>query len=116
MKRTRSIRLKLITLYVCLLTLVFICFGAYTCLGFQQFLVRSLQQTLLRRADQIASTILDEVPSKGESYVANEIQARYAPELNERVIRITDLNNREIYASQNADFLKKYPSPSFADN
>jgi heavy metal sensor kinase len=116
MKRPRSIRLKLITLYVCLLTLVFICFGAYTCLGFQQFLARSLQQTLLRRAQQIASTILDELPSKGESYVASEIQARYAPELNERVIRITDSNNRDIYASKNGDFLKKYDSPSVAED
>jgi heavy metal sensor kinase len=116
MKRPRTIRVKLITLYVCLLTLVFICFGAYTCLGFQQFLVRSLQQTLLRRAQQISSTILDELPSKGESYVANEIQARYAPELNERVIRITDSNKREIYASKNGNFLKKYPTPTVSDD
>jgi heavy metal sensor kinase len=109
MKTPKSIRFKLITLYVGLLTLVFLCFGAYTYCGFQQFLVRSLQQTLLRRAQQIASTILDELPSKGDSYVANEIQARYAPELNERVIRISDANDREIYASKNGDFLKKEP-------
>jgi heavy metal sensor kinase len=116
MKRPRSIRLKLITLYVGLLTLVFICFGAYTCLGFQQFLVRSLQQTLLRRAQQIASTILDELPAKGESYVSSEIQARYAPELNERVIRITDSNHREVYASKNGDFLKRYSVQSIPDS
>jgi heavy metal sensor kinase len=106
----RSIRFKLITLYVCLLTIVFLGFGAYIYLGFQQFLVRSLKQTLLRRADQIAVTILDQLPVKGESYVASEIQARYAPELNERVIRITDAHHREIYASKNAHFLSTYPS------
>jgi heavy metal sensor kinase len=112
MKRSKSIRFKLITLYVCLLTLVFLCFGAYTYCGFQQFLVRSLDQTLLRRAHQIASTILDELPIKGDSYVANEIQARYAPELNERVIRITDSKGREVYASKNGGFLKEDPVSS----
>lgn len=105
MKRPRSIRVQLITLYVCLLSLVFLCFGAYTYWGLRQFLVRSLQQALLRRADQIAVTILDELPTRGESYVASEIQARYAPELNERAIRIVDVNHREIYLSKNAHFL-----------
>jgi len=108
MRAPRSIRVKLITLYVGLLTFVFLCFGIYIYLGFQQFLVRSLQQTLLRRAQQITATILDELPSRGEPYVASEIQARYAPELNERVIRITDSNRREIYASNNARFLTAY--------
>jgi heavy metal sensor kinase len=70
-------------------------------------LVRSLQQALVRRADQIAVTILDELPQKGESYVASEIQARYAPELNERVIRITDASGRAIYASRNANVLSQ---------
>jgi heavy metal sensor kinase len=115
MRHPRSLRFKLITLYVCLLTIVFLGFGAYIYLGFQQFLVRSLKQTLLRRADQIAVTILDQLPVKGESYVASEIQARYAPELNERVIRITDTNHREIYASKNAHFLSNYPSQSQAE-
>ena len=97
------------------LTIVFLCFGAYIYLVFQQFLVHSLQQTLLRRAQQIAVTILDELPARGEPYVASEIQARYAPELNERVIRITDANHREIYASTNAHFLATSPSPPVSD-
>ena len=111
MKPPRSIRFKLITLYVCLLTIVFLGFGAYIYWGFQQFLVRSLQQTLLRRAQQIALNILDEMPPNGDSYVANEIQARYASEINdnERVIRITDTKNRAIYASKNAGALAIYP-------
>ena len=110
MKHNRSIRYRLITLYVCLLALVFVCFGAYTYWGFQKFLVSSLEKTLLRRANQIASTILEELPAHGKSYVANEIQLRYAPELNERVIRITDANGQLIYASPNANLLTASPS------
>jgi hypothetical protein len=102
MTRPRSIRRKLISLYVGLLTVVFLCFGVYIYWGFQQFLIRALEQTLTRRAHQIASTILEELPGRGESYVAGEIQARYAPELNERVIRIIDAKGRVIYASKNA--------------
>jgi heavy metal sensor kinase/RND family efflux transporter MFP subunit len=105
MNRPRSLRFQLISLYVCLLTLVFFCFGGYIYVVFHQLLSRSLEQTLLRRAQQIATTILEELPGKGEVYVAGEIQARYAPELNERVIRIIDADRREIYTSQKVQFL-----------
>jgi heavy metal sensor kinase len=110
MNHPRSIRFKLITLYVCVLSLVFFAFGAYIYLVLHHLLVRSLEQTLSRRAQQIASTIVDELPTRGESYVAGEIQARYAPELNERVIRITDGQQHPIYSSQNASFLTEQSS------
>jgi heavy metal sensor kinase len=81
-------------------------------MGFHRYLVDALEQALTRRAQQISSTILEELPVRGASYVASEIQARYAPELNERVIRITDAQNREIYASKNADALSPpLPAP-----
>ena len=109
MRKLRSIRFKLITLYVGVLSLVFVAFGAYIYLVFHQLLVRSLEQTLDRRGRQIATTILDELPMKGESYVGEEIQARYAPELNERVIRIIDAKGAPIYASSNASLLTGRP-------
>ncbi len=105
MKHPRSIRARLITLYVVTLALIFVCFGGYTYWGFKQYLMRSLTQTLLRRAHQIADTILVQMPAKGEGFVSSEIQARYAPELNERIIRITDQTGRTIYASQNTGVL-----------
>jgi heavy metal sensor kinase len=114
MKQPRSIRARLITLYVASLLLIFICFGGYTYWGFKEYLVRSLQQILQRRAHQIASTILVEMPVKGEAYVGNEIQARYAPELNERIIRISDESGRTIYASKYAGDL--FGSPKIVFN
>jgi heavy metal sensor kinase len=113
MKRPRSIRARLITLYVASLLLIFVCFGGYTYWGFKQYLVRSLQQILQRRAHQIASTILVEMPVKGEAYVGSEIQARYAPELNERIIRISDESGRIIYASKDAGNFFGAPTVSF---
>jgi heavy metal sensor kinase len=115
MRHPRSIRFKLITLYVGLLALVFFGFGIYIYVVFHQMVVRSLEQTLSRRAQQIAATILDALPEKGEAYVANEIQARYAPELNERAIRIVDAHEREIYVSKNAQFLAAHSLRSALD-
>ncbi len=109
MNQPRSIRARLITLYMVTLSLIFICFGGYTYWGFKQYLIESLQQTLVRRAHQVAVAILADLPEKGESYVSSEIQIRYAPELNERIIRITDASGRTIYASKNAGLLSSPP-------
>jgi heavy metal sensor kinase len=103
---SRSIRSQLISLYVALLTVAFVCFSAYIYWGFHAYLVHSLDQTLDRRAQQIASTILVDLPVRGPGYVATEIQARYAPELNERVMRITDADGQVVYASKNAGGLR----------
>src|SRR5271155_5432136 len=111
MRANRSIRAKLITLYVAILSLVFVCFGVYIYAGFKTYLIRSLQQTLTWRAQQIASTFLEEIPTKGEAFVSNEIQTRYAPELNERVIRIIGADGRQVYGSKNSDVLTQQPEP-----
>ena len=108
----RSFRTKVITLYVVILTVVFICFGIYVYAGFKTYLIRSLRQTLTWRADQIASTFLPEIPVKGEAAVSNEIQNRYAQELNQRIIRISDQHGRQVFASKNSDGLDHYlPKP-----
>jgi heavy metal sensor kinase len=115
MKHPRSIRARLITLYVVTLSLIFVCFGGYIYWGFKQYLVASLQQALQRRAHQIAVTILADVPQRGEAYIGSEIQARYAPELNERVIRVTDQAGSTIYASSNATGLRTSPAVTFTE-
>jgi heavy metal sensor kinase len=109
----RSIRTKVITLYVAILTVVFVCFGIYVYAGFKTYLIRSLRQTLTWRAEQIASTFLPEIPVKGESAVGNEIQNRYAQELNQRIIRISDMKGRQVFGSKNSDGLDQYlPKPA----
>ena len=106
MRSPRSIRARLITLCVVTLSLIFICFGGYIYWGFKQYLCDSLREALVRRAHQIATTILADIPERGDAYVGSEIQVRYAPELNERVIRVTAAAGRTIYASRNANTLE----------
>ena len=114
MKQPRSIRARLITLYVVTLSLIFVCFGGYTYWGFKQYLVASLQQALERRAHQIALTILADVPQRGEGYIGSEIQTRYPSELDERVMRVTDQSGKTVYASPNATRLAPPPAIMFS--
>ena len=110
-----SLRTKIITLYVTILSGVFILFGLFLFAGFKTYLLHSLQQTLTWRAKQIAGAFLEEIPSKGGAYVSGEIQSRYAPELNERVIRISDAKGRQVYGSKGSEFLaeiKVDPNPT----
>jgi heavy metal sensor kinase len=116
MKTNRSIRTKLITLYVGILALVFVCFGIYVYAGFKTYLIHSLRQTLTWRAQQIASTFLPELPEKGDVLVGNEIQTRYAPELNQRVIRIADDHGHQVYGSKNSDVLALARTEPVSDN
>jgi heavy metal sensor kinase len=100
-----SIRARLVLLVAVVVSLFYGCFGIYLFLGFRTYLIHSLQATLARRAHQIASTIVAEVPARGEGYVGSEIEARFAPELNERLIRIADESGRTVYVSSNGSEL-----------
>ena len=96
-----SIRARLVLLVAVVVSLFYACFSIYLFVGFRTYLIHALQSTLARRAHQIASTIVSEVPTRGEPYVGSEIEARFAPELNERLIRIADESGRTIYISSN---------------
>lgn len=108
-----SIRTRLVLLVAIVVSLFYGCFSVYLFLGFRTYLIHSLQSTLGRRAHQIASTIVSEIPARGESYVGNEIEARFAPELNERLIRIADEHGRTIYVSSNVGELPLMPPTSW---
>ena len=96
---TRSIRFRLIAWYAGLLTGVFLLLAGFMFLGLRHFLEASLLETQTRRARQIADTLLANVNHTGESYVVGEIPALYAPEINNRFIRITRQDGSVLYAS-----------------
>ncbi len=109
-----SIRFRLVLVVALVVTLFYGCFGVYLYAGFRSYLIHALRETLARRAHQIASTIVSSIPQRGEAYVAKEVQARFAPELNERLIRILDGNGRAIYASSNVGGVPPIPAPAMA--
>jgi len=96
---TRSIRFRLIVWHAGLLCGVFLCFGLATYAGVKFHLERNLADSQFRRDRQIGATLLKDIEKTGEAYVAEEINARYAPEINGRFVRITRGDGRVVYAS-----------------
>jgi heavy metal sensor kinase len=96
---TRSLRFQLVASYAALLTGCFVMLGGATYVVLQSYLVGALKENQLRRARQIGQLLLDEVRRHGESRVGDEIEARYAPSLNDRFVRITRGNGEPLYVS-----------------
>lgn len=97
---TRSIRFRLVTWYVGLLVAVFILLGILMYGGLRLYLEQSLSKAQVRRAQQISDTLLANVERTGEEYVINEINSWFAPETNDRFIRITRGDGSLLYLSQ----------------
>src|SRR5947209_8058180 len=95
----RSLRFQLIVWYAGLLTGVFLLFGALMFFGLKHFLEGNLEESQSRRARQIGETLLAKVNQTGEAYVVEAIKSRYAPELNDRFIRVTRSDGRVLYTS-----------------
>jgi heavy metal sensor kinase len=96
---THSLRFQLVAWYAGLLTGCFILIGAATYVVLQSSLVGALQETQLRRARQVGQLLLDEIRGPGEARVGEEVQARYAPDLNGRFVRITRGDGSLLYLS-----------------
>src|ERR1035438_9333649 len=64
-----------------------------------EFAGRRAQETQLRRARQVGQLLLDEIRGPGEARVGEEVQARYAPDLNGRFVRITRGDGSLLYLS-----------------
>ena len=96
----KSIRFRLISWYACFSLLVAVAFSAYTYdrLGF--YLRDVLAAQLERRANQIADHILSRIPSQGEEYAAEEIEARYTPGKNDKFVRVTKEDGSLLYLSE----------------
>src|SRR5580698_3602975 len=98
---TRSIRFRLVAWYAGLLIVVFVILGGAMYGGIRIYLERSLGEQQVRRAVQIADTLLANIAQTGEAHVVNEINSWFAPETNDRFIRITHADGSVLYLSAN---------------
>lgn len=94
-----SLHVRLIYWHTMLLGVVMIGFGAYTYISMEHYLVSSLQAVLERRVKQIAFDIQDGLPRHGQAVLIADIKRRYAPEVNDRFIRITRSDGNVVYVS-----------------
>jgi len=95
----RSIRFRLTVWYAGLVTGVFIALGVLTVWGLGHYLKTNLGDIQLRRARQIGQHLLGKGSETGKDHVAAEIEALYAPAINDRFIRITRLDGSVLYVS-----------------
>jgi heavy metal sensor kinase len=96
---TRSIRFRLTAWYAGLMAGLLLLFGASTYLGLREYLNWSLKGSLRNQARQIGENFLIDVHTSGEDYVIEEINEHYAPELNDRFVRVTRADGSVLYAS-----------------
>jgi heavy metal sensor kinase len=96
---TRSIRFRLTAWYGSILVALGLLFGAYCYWSLDHFLSDYLIELFAHRAERIANTLLANVGQNGEAYVGKEIETRYAPEANDRFVRVTNSDGSVIYIS-----------------
>jgi heavy metal sensor kinase len=95
----RSIRFRLTALYGGLLVILGLAFGAYCYWRLDHFLSLYLEELFSHRAERIADTLLANLDVNGEAYLGSEIETRYAPEANDRFIRVTNRDGIVVYIS-----------------
>jgi heavy metal sensor kinase len=96
---TRSLRFRLTAWYSGILVVLGLAFGAYCYWRLDHFLAVYVTELFSHRAERIASTLLANVGWSGQAYLGREIETRYAPEANDRFIRITTSDGSVVYIS-----------------
>jgi heavy metal sensor kinase len=96
---TRSLRFRLIAWYAGLLTAMFLLLAALMFVGLKHYLETSVAEAQERRAQQIADTLIADVNQTGEAAIGKEINSLYAPEINDRFIRVSRQDGSVLYAS-----------------
>jgi heavy metal sensor kinase len=96
---TRSLRFQLGLWYAGLLTALFVLLGASTILVLKHSLEANVRDSQWRRARQIAQALSPQVVQLGPAAVAEQVEARFAPALNNRFVRIRRANGTVLYVS-----------------
>lgn len=96
---TRSIGFRLTAWYGSILVVLGLAFGTYCYWRLDHFLSLYLTDLFSHRAERIADTLLSKIGRSGEAYVGREIETRYAPEANDRFVRVTNSDGTVIYIS-----------------
>ncbi|HTT01865.1 MAG TPA: ATP-binding protein [Steroidobacteraceae bacterium] len=97
---TRSLSFRLVAWYAGLLTLLFLLLGAVTVAAVANYLQVNIRDNQTRRAQQIADTLLRDIDSTAEGALASKVEELYAPEVNDRFIRITRADGRLLFQSR----------------
>lgn len=93
-----SLRFKLLAWFSTLLLLVVVLFGMFTYGRIEALVVEEQRAALAHRAEQIAG-MLEGLKPADENSLGNRVEARFAPSLNEKFVRVTRGDGRVVYRS-----------------
>ncbi len=96
---TRSLRFRLTAWYAGLLAGALLVFGISVYLGLERYLDWNLHRTLVAECRTIGTELLSQLPVKSTQWLAAEINEDYAPEANDRFIRVIQEGKGVIYLS-----------------
>jgi heavy metal sensor kinase len=96
---TRSLKFQLLGWYAGVLLGLFGLLGVSTYWVLRSSLAGSLRENQFRRARQIGQLLREEVQRGDEAGVGREVQGRYAPDLNDRFVRIARWDGGLLYLS-----------------
>jgi heavy metal sensor kinase len=96
---TRSLEFRLGAWYALLISVTFICVGAGAFYGLQHYLHGNLHDTLGRRSAQVVQVLMQQAPGVTRQSLSVAIEARIAPEINNRFVRVTRRPGGLWYAS-----------------
>jgi heavy metal sensor kinase len=96
---TRSLRFRLTAWYASLLAGALLVFGASVYLGLERYLYWNLHNTLTEECRTIGTELLPQLPVKPAPWLATEINEDYAPEGNDRFIRVIREGAGVVYLS-----------------
>jgi heavy metal sensor kinase len=97
---TRSLKFQLIAWYAGLLTGGLTLLGIVTYVALENSLVGSLKENQLRRSRQVAQLVREEIQNQSLPRAGQEVETRYAPEVNDRFFRISQQDGVLLYVSR----------------
>jgi heavy metal sensor kinase len=92
-----SLRTRVTSWYVGLLTISLVVFGACIYFGVQRYLEESLKHSLASEARSIANTFLNEFERKGNTWLGQELAESYPQSGNAQVVRVSRLESGDGY-------------------
>ncbi|HEY6456390.1 MAG TPA: ATP-binding protein [Steroidobacteraceae bacterium] len=96
---TRSLEFRLGAWYALLISVTFICVGAAAFYGLQHYLRGNLLNTLKRRVMPVEQVLMEQPPGVTRQSLSAAIEARIAPEINNRFVRVSRSPGGVWYAS-----------------
>src|SRR5580698_6984261 len=96
---TRSLEFRLGAWYALSMSIAFVCVGAGAFYGLQHYLHTTLRDTLTRRSAQVEQILMEQPRGMTAQSLSDSIEARIAPERNNRFVRVSRRPGAPLYTS-----------------